>query len=99
MVRISKSLRNQVIDRAHGLCEYCQTAMIIVVSMEIDHIVPEVDGGQTIAINLCLTCRDCNSFKQSFQTGIDPESGNTFPLFNPRIQIWNGHFQWSEGGL
>ena len=99
MVRISETLRQQVIERAHGLCEYCQTAMIIVVSMEIDHIVPEVAGGQTILANLCLTCRGCNSFKQDFQSGIDPESGNTFLLYNPRTQLWGKHFRWSDDSL
>jgi len=47
MTRISEALRNTVIHRANGLCEYCQTAQIIVVTMEVDHIVPEVAGGLT----------------------------------------------------
>lgn len=99
MVRISQNLRNLVIERAKGLCEYCQTAQIIVVTMEIDHIVPEVDDGQTVESNLCLTCRGCNGFKQDFQTGIDPESNETFPLYNPRTQNWGDHFEWSADGI
>jgi hypothetical protein len=37
MARISDNLRQQVIERARGRCEYCQTQQIIVVAMEIDH--------------------------------------------------------------
>ncbi len=99
MVRISQNLRNLVIERAHGLCEYCQTAQIIVVTMEVDHIVPEIEDGQTVETNLCLTCRSCNGFKLDFQIAIDPETGDTYPLYNPRTQLWDDHFRWSEDGL
>lgn len=98
MARISDALRRQVTERAQGLCEYCQTAQVIVVTMEIDHIVPQTAGGETNLDNLCLTCRSCNSFKKDFQTGVDPETGKEAPLFNPRADIWNGHFQWSNDG-
>ncbi len=99
MAHIPEALRNYVVQRAHGLCEYCQTAQIIVVTMEIDHIVPEGADGLTIETNLCLTCRGCNSFKQDFQTSIDPEDGSRYPLFNPRTQLWHDHFRWREDGL
>ena len=99
MPRVSESMRQQVITKAHGLCEYCQTALIIVVTMEVDHIVPEVAGGETQLDNLCLTCRGCNSFKQDHQTGIDSESGTEVALYNPRTQSWNDHFLWSVDGL
>jgi len=26
---------------------------------------------------------------------VDSQSGLTVPLFNPRVQIWNDHFNWS----
>ncbi len=29
--------------------------------------------------------------------GIDPETQNEVPLFNPRTQIWSEHFQFSDG--
>jgi hypothetical protein len=37
MAAISAALRRAVVARAGKLCEYCQTAEIIVVSLEIDH--------------------------------------------------------------
>lgn len=94
MAYISRSLREQVTQRARGLCEYCQTSQAIVVEMEIDHIVPLSTGGATTFENLCLACVSCNSYKRNHIVGIDPESGQEVPLFNPRTQLWGEHFIW-----
>jgi hypothetical protein len=99
MAHISAALRHEVTERARGRCEYCQTQQEIVVSMEIDHIVPEAAGGETISENLCLACIGCNGFKLDFQSGIDPDTSQEAPLFNPRTQTWTDHFQWSDDGL
>ncbi len=96
MGRIPADLRRQVIERARGHCEYCQTQQIIVVSIEIDHIIPKSAGGKTVLDNLCLACVGCNGSKLNFQVGIDPETEMETPLFNPRVQNWNDHFRWSE---
>jgi hypothetical protein len=69
MAYISRALRQLVTERAGGLCEYCHTAQVIVIEMEIDHIVPEVVGGVTEAGNLCLACISCNTLKRDYQTG------------------------------
>lgn len=98
MARISEALHRQVAERARGLCEYCQTAQVIVVTMEVDHIVPRAAGGSTQLDNLCYTCRSCNSFKQNFQFGVDPDTRIEVPLFNPRTQDWYEHFAWAEDG-
>jgi HNH endonuclease len=63
--------------------------------MEIDHIVPISDGGETDLANLCLACIGCNGFKLAFRTAVDPASGREAPLFNPREQRWSEHFIWS----
>lgn len=99
MTYISESLRQRVTERAYGCCEYCQTQQVIVVSMEIDHIVPESAGGETTLDNLCLACVGCNGFKLDFQIGIDPETEQEAQLFNPRVQDWHDYFQWSDDGL
>ena len=98
MAAIAQALRRLVAERAHGRCEYCQTAQAVVVEMEVDHITPEVAGGVTDADNLCLTCVGCNGFKLAFQTGIDQETGEDAPLFHPRRQRWDEHFAWSADG-
>lgn len=99
MPQISDVLRQFIAERAHGLCEYCQTAEIIVVSLEIDHIVPQAAGGITNVDNLCLVCRGCNAFKQDFQEAVDPDTQKVVALFNPRTQLWTEHFRWSEDGV
>jgi HNH endonuclease len=98
MVFIPKSLRDLVVKRAKGRCEYCQTAQVIVIEMEIDHIIPVSLGGKTIAANLANTCGSCNGFKLDAVSAVDPETGETVSLFNPRAQVWREHFQWSEDG-
>jgi len=95
---ISDEQRERVIQRAQGRCEYCQAPLAIVVEMEIDHIVPQSAGGPTELNNLCLACAGCNGFKLAFQSGNDPDTGEIAALFNPRIQVWNEHFTWSEDG-
>lgn len=36
----------------------------------------------------------CNSHKGPSLSGIDPETGQLAPLFNPRQQLWQDHFDW-----
>jgi len=67
--------------------------------LEIEHITPLAQGGSDDESNLWLACPICNRYKGDKTTGMDPESGETVPLFNPRIQVWNDHFRWSEDGL
>ena len=66
--------------------------------MELDHIIPEVTGGQTTKENLCLACISCNRSKRAQTQAVDPVSGQVVPLFNPRKQQWKEHFAWSEDG-
>jgi hypothetical protein len=98
MASIPDDLRQQVIERAHGRCEYCQAPLAIVVEMEIDHIRPQSAGGPTDSDNLCLACAGCNGFKLAFQTAEDPDTGVIVPLFNPRTQPWDDHFAWGDAG-
>lgn len=99
MVYIPDQIRAQVIRRAKERCEYCQTQQVIVVSMEIDHIIPQSSKGKTELENLCYACISCNGSKLHFQTGIEPDTGNEIQLFNPRTQTWQDHFRWSEDGI
>jgi hypothetical protein len=41
----------------------------------------------------------CNGYRYNFTTGIDPDTGQMLPLFNPRQQKWSDHFIWSGDGL
>jgi hypothetical protein len=67
--------------------------------LEIEHIIPISRQGSSAESNLWLACPLCNRYKGDRTEAIDPESGETVPLFNPRTQVWSDHFQWIEGGL
>jgi HNH endonuclease len=95
--QIPVGLRQQVIDRAFGCCEYC-------VSQEkfspdpfsVEHTIPRSKGGSNEFENLALSCQGCNGHKHTAIEAIDPINGRKTPLFNPRIHHWVEHFRWDE---
>jgi hypothetical protein len=97
MTAPSDQLRAVVVQRAGNRCEYCQLpAQLQVGGFQMDHVVPRSRGGRTEADNLAWACPHCNAHKWAHVVGVDPESQQTIPLFNPRTQQWEDHFQWSE---
>lgn len=66
--------------------------------MEIEHIIPSALGGLTEESNLWLACSLCNEHKGIRVAAPDPLSDEFVPLFNPRQQVWQEHFAWSEDG-
>ena len=93
MAYIPETLRQLVVERANGRCEYClinQSDSLY--TYEIDHIIPEKHRGETIADNLCLSCLDCNRHKGSDFASFDPETDDVIRLFNPRQDVWSEHF-------
>lgn len=90
-------LRERVIQRANGCCEYCfSPAQYSPEVFEVEHIVPVSAGGQTTLGNLALACPACNRYKGNRQSAIDRETGRLVPIFNPRLQAWRNHFRWSN---
>lgn len=90
---ISVSLRQAVIERAAGRCEYClfpETASFL--TFEVEHVIAEKHGGATSAENLALACPFCNRFKGTDLGSLDPATGRLTPFFNPRRQQWDEHF-------
>ena len=97
--RVSAALRQRVAETAHFRCGYCLTSQrIIGPLLEIDHIIPQAWGGTHDEDNLFLACPTCNSHKADRLEAVDPESGVTVPLFNPRTEQWDDHFEWIEEG-
>jgi 5-methylcytosine-specific restriction endonuclease McrA len=88
--------RAAVRARAEDRCEYCERpqATSPLVPLQIEHIVPRKHHGSDDAENLALACAECNLHKGSDLTGIDPDSGDVTPLFNPRRDRWDEHFGW-----
>lgn len=66
--------------------------------MDVDHILPQSLGGLTEEENLWLACSLCNAHKSDRVSGLDPGTGVTAPLFNPRLQSWVEHFAWASHG-
>jgi hypothetical protein len=96
---ISADLRRLVAERAGDCCEYCLISQDdSFFPFEVDHIISEKHGGETIPENLCLSCPNCNAHKGSDIGSIDRETGRLTPLFNPRQQAWKEHFRL-EGAL
>lgn len=96
--RLSQELRDHVRQRAQECCEYCLlNERDAFFPHEPDHIIAKKHGGLTTLANLCLACFNCNRFKGSNIASIDSISGNLTPLFNPREQLWNEHFEVSGG--
>lgn len=96
---IPRNLRTLVSEQAQYRCGYCLTQEWVVgAPMEIDHIIPEALGGQTILENLWLACPLCNNHKNDKIAAIDPMSNKLVRLYNPRLQRWTEHFKWSEQG-
>jgi hypothetical protein len=96
---ISAALRQRVAEVARFRCGYCLTSQrIIGPLLEIDHVMPAARGGTSQEENLWLACPMCHSHKADRQEAIDPESLVTVPLFNPRAERWNDHFDWTEDG-
>jgi len=61
-MNVSKSTRFEVFKRDTFTCQYCGRRTPDVV-LEIDHIVPRVQGGTNDPENLATACFDCNRGK------------------------------------
>ena len=95
MSGVSGRLRRRVIHRANGRCEYCGLAQVgQEATFHIDHVVPRDAGGTTTLGNLALACVSCSLRKGARQSAVDPETGQTALLYNPRRQVWDEHFCW-----
>ncbi len=90
-------MRRAVITRSRGLCEYCRSrADHAMGSFAVEHIIPVARGGSDGLDNLALACSGCNGHKYDKVEALDPISKQIVPLFHPRRQDWDAHFQWSD---
>ena len=97
---IPVDVERRVRAAARNRCGYCLSPQHLVMArLEIEHILPISKGGSDDESNLWLACPICNRHKSDKTTGVDPETGETVALFNPRIQVWSEHFRWAEDGI
>ena len=92
---IPAALRQQVIQRAGGRCEYCRLSQEgQEATFHIDHVMPVAHGGKTHLDNLALACVSCSLRKAARREAVDPHTSQSVPLYNPRSQPWETHFRW-----
>jgi HNH endonuclease len=97
---IPNALRQAVVERAYGRCEYCLIHEDDRPEIhQVDHVIALKHGGQTIIQNLALACAVCNNNKGSDLATIDQTTEELIPLFNPRMQNWRDHFGFSGAEL
>ncbi len=86
--------RQLVRDRANNCCEYCgRPQSSSTFPLQIEHVIPKKHDGTDEDSNLALACMDCNLAKEPNLAGRELGSKKLVPLFNPRNQDWNEHFE------
>lgn len=96
MSYIPSSLRKKVISRAENYCEYCHLSQKDQeATFHIDHITPEISGGETVLENLALACVSCSLRKGAKQIIVDSVTMAEVQIFNPRKDVWSEHFEWN----
>jgi len=94
-VAIPSALRQSVIARAIGRCEYCGLSQSgQEATFHIDHVVPVAANGPTDFDNLALACVSCSLHKGAREWLVDPKSKAQVRVFNPRTDQWADHFFW-----
>jgi hypothetical protein len=97
---MTPALREQVRQRASDCCEYCQMPQsCTLLPHEVDHIRAQKHKGPTRPENLCWACALCNSHKGSDVSAYVPGTEELVRLFNPRIDVWDDHFEWMDSLL
>ena len=87
------ALRQLVMSRAGGRCEYCHLPQhAVYLPFHIEHIIARQHGGTDDSENLALACDRCNRHKGANLSSIDPDSLKLVRLFQPRHDRWSEHF-------
>ena len=89
------AIRRLVAQRAANRCEYCHLpqAAAPLALFHVEHIVAQQHVVDDSMENLALACPDCNRYKGPNVATVDPQSRQLIVLFNPRLDLWDDHFQ------
>jgi hypothetical protein len=94
MTYISETVRHEIRARAGGKCEYCLLDERYTIKRhEVDHIFALKHGGVNTADNMCLCCVNCNRYKGSDLSSLDPVTNEVITLYHPRRDEWSTHFR------
>lgn len=89
------ALRQLIVRRAAGRCEYCHLPQAGHDQLfSVDHVIAKQHGGDDSAENLALCCLRCNLHKGPNLSGIHPVDSTMVRLFSPRTDVWADHFGW-----
>ena len=93
--------REWVCRRADDRCEYCHIPQKAtpLIPFHVEHIVARQHEGGDHADNLALACDRCNAYKGPNLTTIAPDTGTIIPIFNPRNDAWDEHFQFEGANI
>ena len=92
MKYLPDKIRDEVWQRASNCCEYCLLHRnTVFFTHEIDHIISSKHKGTDALLNLALACYYCNRNKGSDIGSL--YKGELIRFFNPRIDVWQVHFQ------
>ena len=93
-------IQRQILEISQDYCEYCLCpADYSIDFFQFDHILPTCLGGLTVFLNLARCCGGCNVYKSDKIFFYDPITNLFCPLYNPRLDKWDIHFQWNEDKL
>jgi hypothetical protein len=93
---IDPATRVLVVARAGSRCEYCHLPQAAyAATFNVDHIIATQHRTDNAEANLALACPKCNRKKGPNLSGIDPVTKAVVPLFHPRNDNWQDHFQWN----
>jgi hypothetical protein len=91
---VSAELRREVRARSQERCEYCFIPEgFSFAPHEIDHIIARKHSGETVSLNLALSCTLCNKLKGSDIASLDRQTDAVTRLYHPRRDRWQEHFQ------
>ena len=92
--------REIVESRAGRRCEYCRAPQPVTgVRHHLDHVIPESLGGTDDVENMALAYPTCNYPKANHLLGMDEQGLDGPPLFNPRKDLWDEHFDFEHTTL
>ena len=99
-VAVSARLRRLVVQRAHGVCEYCLIHQSdTYFSFHVDHIISRKQRGPTTEANLALACLRCNVAKGTDIGAFAGRPPRLVRLFHPREDSWIKHFRLTSARI
>ena len=93
---VDAAVREFVRQRAGDRCEYCRLPQHAGdATFHVEHILAQQHSpqGAEAPDNLALACQRCNLHKGPNLSSVDPMSGDVVPLFHPRRDQWQEHFE------